>query len=122
MPQRLPWLSLMSMPLLLWGMPVEPGQQRPNQIKQNTADSPAILQVEGALTDSDSTLSDDSHYDEYFFEGQTGQIIKITLESDEFDTYLLLESPTGERIADNDDGGDGTNAQIVVQFLESGRY
>jgi len=150
MPYRLPWLSLLPLPLLLWGRPglavefefepKQPGleigkpllekkaapgelrQRRVHRVKQNAADSQEILQVEGTLTDSDPTLDDGSHYDEHFFVGQSGQIVKITLESDEFDTYLLLESPAGERIATNDDSSDGTNAQIVVQLLESGQY
>ncbi len=150
MPHRLPWLSLVPLPLLLWGglslaveAEFEPsslawrlakpllekraasGEHRQRGIhraKQNTADAQGILQVEGTLTDSDPTFDDGSHYDEHFFAGQSGQIVKIILESDEFDTYLLLESPTGERIATNDDGGDGTNAQIVVQLPESGQY
>jgi tetratricopeptide (TPR) repeat protein len=150
MPHRLPWLSLLPLPLLLWGgpgltvefefEPKQPGleigkpllekkaapgelrQRRVHRVKQNATDSQEILQVEGTLTDSDPTLDDGSHYDEHFFVGQSGQIVKITLESDEFDTYLLLESPTGERIATNDDSSDDTNAQIVVQLLESGQY
>jgi CHAT domain-containing protein/Flp pilus assembly protein TadD len=81
-----------------------------------------LLEQTGTLAEGDASFNDGSLYDEYFFQGEAGQIVKITLESDEFDTYLLLESPAGERIATNDDSGDGTNAQIVVQLLESGQY
>jgi CHAT domain-containing protein len=90
-------------------------------LKQADADD-VLLQIDGALTDDDDALGDNSRFDAHVFEGQAGQIIRITLESDEFDTYLLLEDPSGERIAENDDGSDGTNSEIIVKLPSDGTY
>lgn len=94
----------------------------PSLHKQTVEASEILLQVERVLTDEDETLSDGSRYDAYWFKGQAGQIIQVTLESQEFDAYLLLEDGTGKRIAENNNEGDGSNAEIVVQLLVAGRY
>ena len=94
----------------------------PSLLKQYSTNQTVLLEQTGTLAEGDASFNDGSLYDEYFFQGEAGQIVKITLDSEVFDTYLLLESPTGERIATNDDSSDGTNAQIVVQLLESGQY
>ena len=94
----------------------------PSLLKQYSTNQTVLLEQTGTLAEGDASFNDGSLYDEYFFQGEAGQIVKITLDSEVFDTYLLLESPTGERIATNDDSSDGTNAQIVVQLPESGQY
>jgi tetratricopeptide (TPR) repeat protein len=94
----------------------------PSLLKQYSTNQTVLLEQTGTLAEGDASFNDGSLYDEYFFQGEAGQIVKITLDSEVFDTYLLLESPAGERIATNDDSGDGTNAQIVVQLPESGQY
>ncbi|MEO0538534.1 MAG: CHAT domain-containing protein [Cyanobacteria bacterium P01_A01_bin.123] len=81
-----------------------------------------ILQTEGSLAEGDSTLQDGSLYDSYPFEGQTGQIIQIRLESVEFDTYLILLAPNGEQLAFNDDSLGGTNSRISVELPQDGTY
>lgn len=93
----------------------------PVGLKQ-AADDNILLHIDGTLTDDNATLDDGSRYDAHVFHGQAGQIVKITLESDEFDTYLLLEDALGERIAENDDGGSGTNSEMVVQLPSDGHY
>ncbi|QQE65141.1 hypothetical protein GFS31_18260 [Leptolyngbya sp. BL0902] len=67
------------------------------------ADSEILLQVEGVLEDGDSILNDGSLYDAHTFEGRAGQIVAITLESLEFDTFLLLRDSKGNELARNDD-------------------
>ena len=56
------------------------------------------------------------------FAGETGQIVDIALESDDFDTTLTLYGPNGQQIAYNDDGGNGTNSLIGGVFLTDERY
>ncbi|MEM9904533.1 MAG: AAA-like domain-containing protein [Cyanobacteria bacterium P01_D01_bin.44] len=60
--------------------------------------------------------------DSYLFEGYAGQEIRIDMESVDFDTHLILENTSGERIAEDDDGGDGTNSSITVVLPENGTY
>ena len=83
-----------------------------------------ILQVEGMLEEGDDTFPEDrTLYDTYTFEGQAGQSISIVMESLEFDTYLLLRSPEGEVIAQNDDYEDITrNSGIVLTLPVDGVY
>src|SRR5690606_15776365 len=70
--------------------------------------------VNGELSDADRTLDDGSKYDEYTFQGSTGDRVVITMTSSAFDTYLALLGPGGDRVANNDDVSDSdTNSQIV---------
>ena len=54
-------------------------------------------------------------------EGKTYQIDMIT-KSDKFDPYLVLESPGGEVLAMDDDGGGFPNARITHKAAKSGVY
>jgi tetratricopeptide (TPR) repeat protein len=94
-----------------------------------------VLNVTGALEPGDPMLDDNSLYDVYTFEGTAGQSVAIALESTQFDTYLMLIHPNGEKIGENDDvapnntnsflGGilpdDGVYTVIVNAFDETGR-
>ncbi len=72
--------------------------------------------VNGTLQAGDCTLpSDGSFYDPYTFSGRAGQKIFAAMNSEQFDTYLVLvqgNHPGGVSIAQNDNGGGGTNARI----------
>ena len=46
----------------------------------------------------------------------------VTASSDEFDTVIKLWSPAGEILADDDDGGIGTNSQLETTLPADGRY
>ncbi|MEM0962685.1 MAG: DUF4344 domain-containing metallopeptidase [Bacteroidota bacterium] len=78
----------------------------------------------GALTGSDPTLDDGSHYDLYRYDGRPGETVVFTLRSDDFDAYL-----SGGPIADSfeltdsdDDGAGGTDAQITVTLSGTGSF
>ncbi len=80
-------------------------------------------QESGMLQTGDPTASDGSLYDEYTFAGQAGQAVLITLESTQFDTYLLLLNPGGDPIAANDDlASDSTNSRLAVVLPADGSY
>ena len=87
-----------------------------------TGAAAALLEVEGQLEDGDEVLQDGSLYDTYTFDGEAGQFIEIRLSSDAFDTYLILVGPDGERLAANDDGGEGLNSIIQIELPQTGRY
>ncbi|MEO0824999.1 MAG: tetratricopeptide repeat protein [Cyanobacteria bacterium J06642_9] len=146
------WLGLMPLALLVCGLPVmargalQPAvlQDRNTELKavpltkevlqgrsQNSGSSgskqsvigqDSLLRVEGSLSEGDATLNDGSLYEEHTFQGQAGQIVRITLESGVFDTYLLLVAPSGALIAEDNDGGSDSNSEIVVQLPEDGPY
>lgn len=76
----------------------------------------------GTLATGDTTFQDGEYFDTYTFTGSPGQTVTIDLDSSEFDTYLVLETPTGESQA-NDDAGDGsTHSQLVLQLSDVGTY
>jgi CHAT domain-containing protein/tetratricopeptide (TPR) repeat protein len=91
-------------------------------IENPQADSDVLLSVEGRLEEGDNQLDDGSLHDVHIFEGEAGQIVRIRLVSKEFDALLLLQNSLGEELARNDDGTDGTNAEIVFRLPETGQY
>jgi serine protease Do len=106
------------------------GEQGRYQLHLNTlrsaaspSSSPYLLQTTGQLSPGDNRLTDNSLYDDYWFEGQAGQQVTISLNSSEFDTYLILVDSTGERLAENDDrGSNTTNSEIVFTLPRTDRY
>ena len=91
-------------------------------VKQNDATQDVLLEVEGALAEGDAQLDDGSLYDVHLFDGQAGQIVRITLVSDEFDTFLLLKDASGEELTRNNDGSESSNAEIVFRLQSVGQY
>ena len=82
-----------------------------------------LLSESGALTFQDDRLSDNSLYDEYVFNGQQGQNVTITLDSQDFDAYLLLIDDQGNKIAENDDKAqNNSNAAIRIALPYTGQY
>jgi hypothetical protein len=58
-----------------------------------------------------------------YFEGQAGdQVVIEALGQDMTDPRIRLLSPNGERIAENDDGGEGRDAYLEYTLPETGRY
>jgi S1-C subfamily serine protease len=86
--------------------------------------SPILLQEQGTLGEDSQTLSEDgSPYNEYTFEGEEGQSISIYLESEDFDTFLVLMNETGEVVAQNDDASSSNlNSLITITLPASGTY
>lgn len=83
-----------------------------------------LLEVEGVLEAGDQVLpSDNSLYDEHAFEGRAGQPIIITLESDDFDTYLVLVSPDQRLLSESDDvSDDNSNSSVTTILPSDGTY
>jgi hypothetical protein len=75
----------------------------------------------GRLEPGDRQLASGEYGDVYVFEGATGQAVSIDMSSTEFDTYLQLQTPAGEKI-DNDDYEGRSDSRIDVTLRENGRY
>jgi hypothetical protein len=81
--------------------------------------------VDGRLVASDPQFSDGSHYHIYRHDARAGERLTISLESDDFDTYLRWGRVAGdgvEDLQDDDDGGDGTNSMLDVVAGADGTY
>ena len=92
------------------------------------AQSAAPLQpgatVEGAIVESDTTLTD-YRYDDFTVEARRGQRFEATLRSEAFDAFLEVFRPGESAVsfATDDDGlGDGTDARLRFTADRDGAY
>jgi len=82
-----------------------------------------ILKQAGVLGPGASILrSDGSLYKEYTFQGEAGQFVLITLESPDFDTYLVTIGPNDQVVGKNDDAGASSNSALAITLPQSGTY
>jgi serine protease Do len=84
----------------------------------------ALLREEGTLGLGSPVLpSDGSFYQEYSFEGRQGQSITVSMESEDFDTYVIVIDANDRVIAQNDDASpQNTNSVVTVTLPEDGTY
>ncbi|WP_026072791.1 trypsin-like peptidase domain-containing protein [Nodosilinea nodulosa] len=88
-----------------------------------SAPSSVGIRQQGNLGPGDRTLQDGSYFQEVTFQGRAGQQVVISLESPDFDTYLILVDDARNRIGENDDANaNTTNSQIAVQLPHDGTY
>jgi len=81
-------------------------------------------QTEGRLEAGDETLATGERRDLFSFEGQAGTPVNIELQSEDFDPFLMLVSPSGQQW-ENDDvdlASNNLNSQILMSLPESGTY
>jgi hypothetical protein len=79
--------------------------------------------VRGSMTASDPVLSDNSHYKLYVYQGRPGEQVLVTLRSSAFDAYLHTGRMVGgdfESESTDDDGGGGTDSQILATVGSGG--
>jgi len=82
-----------------------------------------LLARQGELNQGSKKYEDGSLYNEYLFEGQSGQLITIRLTSDEFDTFLALFDNSGTNVLSQNDDADGeSNSRITITLPYSGVY
>jgi len=83
-------------------------------------------EVSGALEESDAVMEEESFYDYWTYRGMANERIRITMSSDEFDTFVAvgsLDGATFSELGSNDDAGeDGTNSQLEVTLPSSGTF
>ena len=75
--------------------------------------------IEDTLTSEDPIFSgDSSHFQRWVLPVTRGQAFTVDLTSQAFDAYLILTHGPGDKILENDDGGNGCNARIVYTPLD----
>ncbi|HEX8298551.1 MAG TPA: pre-peptidase C-terminal domain-containing protein [Rubricoccaceae bacterium] len=103
-----------------------PGRGAPSRATQpatrQIADWTLSETFQGELDARDQRLPSGEYTEVHTFDGDAGEPVRIEMASDDFDTYLFVESPSGEQV-DNDDF-EGSQNRSVVEFTmpESGRY
>jgi hypothetical protein len=69
------------------------------------------------------TITSDAYVHIWGFDGQAGEQITITMRGEGgLDAYLGIIDPNNEVIAEDDDSGGGSDAQISIRLPESGTY
>jgi len=79
------------------------------------------IDFEGSLSSGDQTLESGQWYDVFHFDALKGQKVVVRMESSDFDTYLYLNSPSGNSW-DNDDYEGESVSQLEVIATEAGEY
>ncbi len=70
--------------------------------------------ITGTLSADDPDFQGDSTYFErWILPVKANQAFTVDLQSDDFDSYLLLTKGRGDKLVENDDGGGSCNARIV---------
>jgi len=80
--------------------------------------------IEGSLSETDGgSRLDGSHYaDDFSFNGNSGDVIVVSLESSIFDTYLFLYDERGIPLAQNDDFSGTSQSLITYELQATGAY
>lgn len=81
--------------------------------------------VAGTLGAGDGELDDGRLADAYSFTGRAGEPVRITLSSEDFDSYLILgrmENGVFQRLTSNDDAGEGLDSAIDFTLPADGEY
>lgn len=83
-----------------------------------------ILEVEGVLQATSQKLSsDNSLYELHSLEATQGESWTISLESDDFDTYLAIMDSENNILAQNDDiEENSTNSRLIITLPADGMY
>ena len=75
------------------------------------------------LTDACETpVSSYAYTKGYVFSAEAGEVVTITLDSDDFDALLYLLDEEEIALAQDDDGGGGSNSKLVYKLTYSGTY
>lgn len=83
------------------------------------------LTSNAAITATDLQTSAGDFLDAYWFNGSAGDVVQIRMSSTQFDSFLILNSNSGELIEfdDNSGGGpQGRDALLTARLRESGPY
>jgi hypothetical protein len=79
--------------------------------------------ISDRLTDRDIPTGEGGFARDYVVELKKGDQVAIDLNSDEFDTVIVLISTDGSTVGANDDGPQGgTNSLLFARITETGKY
>jgi len=119
--------SLLLTALMSWGIgdclgflpSIAVAQIRPETIEKNGEQA---NRIQGEIQENSPVLNNGSLYTVHSLSGTAEEIIRIDLTSNNFDPYLIVIDPQGQKIAENDDGGEGTNVRLILKFPSTGDY
>jgi len=78
--------------------------------------------LSGALDASDQRLSSGEFMEVHTFDGEAGQALFVDMTSTAFDTYLIVEGPSGQQISNDDYEQSTGRSAVEFRMPETGRY
>ena len=82
----------------------------------------AAQRHEGDLAAGDERYPTGEFFDAYALDASAGETLFADLRSEDFDTYLALESPSGAVLTNDDHEGDTDRSRLQVAVTETGRW
>ncbi|MBN4053427.1 hypothetical protein JYT97_00920 [Haliea sp. AH-315-K21] len=76
----------------------------------------------GRLEAGDEVQASGEFIDSFEIVALPGQLLTISLKSEDFDTYLIVKSPSGEFFSDDDSLGFGSNSLLEIEAAEFGTF
>ncbi len=76
--------------------------------------------IEGVLVDGDATHRRGELIDWIDLPTEPGQVVEVFLNSEDFDTYLILQTPTGATLENDDYEGDSSRSHAVLTIERPG--
>jgi hypothetical protein len=112
---------LMSIVLCSLGLQSLPAQAESKMYNPTVITSET--EVSDTLTVDDIPTGDGGFARDYLVELEKGDQVTIDLNSDNFDAMVMLIAGDGAKVAENDDGPDGsTNSLLFSRITEAGKY
>jgi hypothetical protein len=110
-------------PAEIFYAPVRTGCEfQPYQIEPGVAGEIGLGETRTGSLVHDEPKEDNHHYQKWLLRGRAGDVIDVSLESDDFDAYLEV-MPEGLPLAySDDDGGGDLNSLVHLALPADGRY
>jgi hypothetical protein len=118
-------LCLLATGTLLAGCDSSPTAAIPDALDCDQVGSISLGQtINGRLDTQDCRLAeDDSPIDYYTFSVSSTRSVSLTMQSDDFDSFLILLDENGDLVQYDDDGDPGSDLGADIQVtLSPGRY
>ena len=78
--------------------------------------------LNGQLDSSDVLRDDGTYTDGFFYDGQEGETITVTMRSPDVDSWLVIDDPDGPLSQHDDDSGGGHDSRLTITLPHAGRY
>lgn len=118
-----PWFNTLAASIAFGSMGL---RTLPAQAQTKIYDPPSITSeqiISDILTENDIPTGEGGFARDYHIQLEKGDQVAIDLSSDNFDSMLMLIAEDGAKVAENDDGPDGTtNSLLFCRITEGGKY
>lgn len=93
-----------------------------NFLRSNSGTLTSGSTVNGVLQAGDLVRNDGTFADGYLYNGQAGEQLTVTLRSNQFDAWLVIDDPNSSFREMNDDGDGGNNSKLAVTLPRTATY